>query len=363
MPCEWLLRHPSSPVAASSAIVAIPHAGGAPSSFRGLAERLGQDVALWIAQLPGRERRFAEAPVSDLGTMAKALAEAISTRVGVPFTFLGHSMGALLAYETARELSRSGQSLPAKLIAVVSPSPDAPPTRVARHQLPDRELLDWIRGLGNLPDILVADSEIVDQVLAVARADLCAVETYRFAEEEPLPFPVTAIAGAGDPAVSELDVAGWRRHTSAEFRLEVLPGGHFPTSLIDSYAERIRAELPGAAPGDGAASEDTIRKVTEIWEDVLGLSEIEADEDFFDLGGYSLIATTLVSRCAKAFGATVPVHLVFDHPVLADFAQRVGELAAAETAQAATVTPPREGSLSTLLDEFEQQMSAPIDVL
>ncbi|QUQ67043.1 thioesterase II family protein [Kutzneria sp. CA-103260] len=359
---EWLRRHPSSPADARSALVAIPHAGGGPSVFGDLAGRLGDDVALWTAELPGRERRFGEPPVSDVDTVVRALADEIATSVSTPFTLLGHSMGALLAFETARELRRSGRRLPAKLIAVVSTAPDAEPDPVPRHLLSDDELLAWLRGLGNLPAALEADREVVDQVLAVARADLRAAETYHFVAEAPLPLPVTAIAGESDPSVSELDAAGWRRHTSAEFRLEVLPGGHFPALRLDSYAPRIIAELPRAAAA-GDASSETIATVTEIWEDVLGLAGIQPDEDFFDLGGYSLVATTVVSRCSKAFGTTVPVHLVFDHPVLAEFAERVEELVAQDTAPAVSAVAQRqEGSLSSLLDEFEQQMSASADV-
>ncbi len=58
----------------------------------------------------------------------------------------------------------------------------------------------------------------------------------------------------------------------------------------------------------------------EVWEAVLGVAEVGAHDDFFALGGHSLAATRVVGRLIAALDLAVPVRLLFEHPVLADFA-------------------------------------------
>jgi acyl carrier protein len=56
-----------------------------------------------------------------------------------------------------------------------------------------------------------------------------------------------------------------------------------------------------------------------LWGEVLGCPPPEPHEDFFDLGGQSIIAARLVRAVRQTFGVRVPLHSVFDHPTVADF--------------------------------------------
>ncbi|WP_330231000.1 amino acid adenylation domain-containing protein [Nocardia sp. NBC_00508] len=56
-------------------------------------------------------------------------------------------------------------------------------------------------------------------------------------------------------------------------------------------------------------------------------ARVGADDDFFELGGNSLIATQAVARLGSALGVRVPVALVFEASVVAKLAVRLGELA------------------------------------
>ena len=57
----------------------------------------------------------------------------------------------------------------------------------------------------------------------------------------------------------------------------------------------------------GDSAEEVERALTAIWEAVLGVSPVAPDANFFDLGGYSLLAVTLLHRVEKAFGRRLPM--------------------------------------------------------
>lgn len=59
--------------------------------------------------------------------------------------------------------------------------------------------------------------------------------------------------------------------------------------------------------------------ITAIWADLLNKEDLSEDADFFALGGDSLVAMRMAARVRKLFGIPVPVRLVFDFPVLADY--------------------------------------------
>ncbi len=66
---------------------------------------------------------------------------------------------------------------------------------------------------------------------------------------------------------------------------------------------------------------DTAVLLTEIWEGVLGRSDLEPDANFFDLGGDSLLATQLFAEIEAKFGAELPPDLIFETPTIENMAR------------------------------------------
>ncbi len=60
--------------------------------------------------------------------------------------------------------------------------------------------------------------------------------------------------------------------------------------------------------------------VAGVFAEVLGLDRVGTADDFFALGGNSLVATRAVARLSAALGTRVPVRALFDRPVVADLA-------------------------------------------
>ena len=70
-------------------------------------------------------------------------------------------------------------------------------------------------------------------------------------------------------------------------------------------------------------SSETIAK---IWQEALGQSQVGLDDNFFDLGGHSLIATSILSRVRNAFNINLPLRVIFETPTVRSLAEHVETL-------------------------------------
>jgi hypothetical protein len=64
--------------------------------------------------------------------------------------------------------------------------------------------------------------------------------------------------------------------------------------------------------------------LAELWREVLGVSEVHSNSDFFALGGHSLLIGRLVVGAKGRFGAELTLKDVFDGPRLRDMAKLMG---------------------------------------
>jgi surfactin synthase thioesterase subunit len=253
---QWFVtqvRRPQAPVQ----LFCLPYAGAGAGVYAAWPESLGIDVELSALMLPGRERRWAEPPEID----PVQTAAAVLARADRPYALFGHSMGARLAFEVARELRRNGNVLPMRLLVSGCLPPDEPRDRGDPYdgwsELDYDELLGRLAAGGGVPPEILAEPELLNLLLPTLRADLGWLDRYHYRDEPPLPIPVTGFAGDTDPSAQPSRMDGWRRQTTAGFTLRVIAGGHF--FLNDRLAELcglIRADLTAADHGRYTAEED-----------------------------------------------------------------------------------------------------------
>lgn len=221
----WLRNFAPRP-AARSRVVCFPHAGGSASFFAPLSRALVPEVELWAVQYPGRQDRRGEPFITTIQALAARIAATLDTTDGKPVVFFGHSMGALVAFETARLVERAHKS---DLRAVVVSGRRAPRDRREEdvHLRGDDGLLAEVARLSGTDARLLDDLDVREMVLPPLRNDYRAVETYRYQGGHRLACPLWAVTGDADPRVTPAEVEGWQEYTSGGFRLGVLPGGHF----------------------------------------------------------------------------------------------------------------------------------------
>ncbi|GAA2844544.1 non-ribosomal peptide synthetase [Nonomuraea rubra] len=140
----------------------------------------------------------------------------------------------------------------------------------------------------------------------------------------------------GYVAPETADLAAIERHARSR-----LPGHMVPRrwvtlpalpTLTSGKVDRDALPAPDDGPGAPkvAPATDAERLVAAVWSEVLERPEVWAGDDFFALGGASFAATRVAARLREMLQVAVPVRLLFDRPVLADFASALEELLAAD---------------------------------
>jgi len=234
--------------AARARLVCFPWAGGSALAFRPLAMSFPPEVEVCAIEYPGRSTRDHEPSLDAVGPLLAGVAAANPLLHGraLPIVVLGYSLGALVAYEWLREGARQGQPAARHFVPCARRAPHLPGRLGQVHRLPHDELVAVLRDrFDAIPDVLLGEPELLERFMVPLRADLTAVENYRYAEERPLDCPITALGGRRDPDVSPEELAAWSAHTTAEFNLEQLDAGHF--FLGDPRLRQVVMQLCTAA--------------------------------------------------------------------------------------------------------------------
>src|SRR5207248_10941200 len=116
-------------------------------------------VEVCAVQMPGREGRLSEPPLTRWDEAVERLAEALLPWMQRPFAFFGHSLGALLACELARRLARGGRSGPVHLFVSGRVAPHVAPDDPT-YNLPEEEFVRELRRLTGTPEDVLENAEL-----------------------------------------------------------------------------------------------------------------------------------------------------------------------------------------------------------
>ncbi|MBN9743395.1 thioesterase [Amycolatopsis sp. A1MSW2902] len=164
----------------SSPVVVFPHAGGSPRFFRHWPQALSRTPLLGVTY-PGRDTRmnetYADNPHGDdLLGLAHAAADAIRAIGLAAPVLVGHSFGAYLAYETATELLRRGDTGVRLVVSGQNPPAHRPATLL--HRAGDDELVaDIVRQNPGSAEVW-ANPQLRNIFLPPVREDYRLLETY-----------------------------------------------------------------------------------------------------------------------------------------------------------------------------------------
>lgn len=208
-------------------LLCVPFAGAGASFYHAWAKLGVSGLDIRPLQLPGRERRIADDPFTDLHAAADALApEVLAGANGQPIAVFGHCfMGSVLAYElTVRMVARSEGSVCHLFVSASRCPAVSRPLDSAR--LPDDAFLDMVQSVTGYRHPAFAIPEMRELLIPTLRADFHMDETYAPRGTRKLAIPITAAFASRDAAATRDQVAEWRSYTTAGFELVQYEGGH-----------------------------------------------------------------------------------------------------------------------------------------
>ncbi|HSL83391.1 MAG TPA: amino acid adenylation domain-containing protein, partial [Thermoanaerobaculia bacterium] len=209
-----------------------------------------------------------------------------------------------------------------------------------------------IRGVrvepGEVEALLAAQPE-VERAAAVVRRDAPG-------EARLVAFAVLAAgarAGAGDAAALVRDL---RDRLARRLPPAMVPAAVvvlpelplLPNGKVDRRALAAGAAAPeaGRDPGERVPPRGPLETlVAEVWSEVLGVEGVGAHEDFFHLGGHSLVATRVVARLRDRTGVELPLRRLFEEPTVAGLAASLGAALGKDAAAAPLRALPRDRPL------------------
>jgi len=110
---------------------------------------------------------------------------------------------------------------------------------------------------------------------------------------------------------------------SAFLLLDALP--LTPNGKIDRLALSQRCDYVSDETAFTEPQTPTEEEIAEIWTALLGLEKVGTNQNFFDLGGHSLMATQLISRVRSCFGVELALCDFFAAPTIQNLAELVEE--------------------------------------
>lgn len=207
-------------------VVAFPHAGGSANYFQPWSRIMPVGTELCAVQYPGRQDRVNEPCAATMADMVDPVVGELLRRPSFTgLVLLGHSLGAVIAFEVARALEKQRGPV-RRLIVTGRRPPHLEPRRLVHEGSDEAILADAVR-LGGLDASVLENPSVRELLLVPMRADYTLADTYVPTDDSPLLTPITALNGDRDPEVSPEEAAEWFRYTRGDFRSEVVAGGHF----------------------------------------------------------------------------------------------------------------------------------------
>jgi len=219
-------------------VLCFPFAGAGASAFRRWQEYPSEVVRIVPVQLPGREERYGEPLPASVPEIVDGLLPELPGLVGDAHrvALFGHSLGAVLAYETALRLADLDRVEVVRLIVSGSPGPWTRRERRATG-LSDEQFLDRVREFAGYTHAALEHPDLRELLLPTLRADVAVHEEYVAPPGAVLRVPVTAVRGADDELVDAAQAAEWRAAGTGPYEYVELPGNHM--YLVDGPAVMV----------------------------------------------------------------------------------------------------------------------------
>ncbi|RZM85202.1 thioesterase II family protein [Pseudoalteromonas rubra] len=222
----WFVQHKPKSAHITHNLFCFPYAGGSGQVYLDWPQKVPDHCQVIGIEYPGRGRRFGEPLENNLTQLVEALFDSIKPSLTKPFSFYGHSNGALVAFELAKKINAELGLKPKKLFIAAKRAPQNG-REFPLHALPEDEFISVLKQYKGTPEQVFNTPELLELYTPILRADFALSETYEFTAAEQLNMDTVVIAGAQDEVASSDEVFAWGELFCGNVSHETLPGGHF----------------------------------------------------------------------------------------------------------------------------------------
>lgn len=209
----------------------LPYAGGSAVIYLRWRKFLDPRIEIIPVELKGRGNRIGcevyttfEEAIEDVYSYVK---NRLDDSEGGSYAILGHSMGAILAFELAYRIKESSLPLPSHLFISGCKAPQHIGNRKI-HDLPDEDFKKEIIQYGyKRIDDFFCNRELVELFIPVLRSDLRMLENYAIPEKKQLLDCRFTVLFGEDDRISIEEITGWKEYTKKGCRIHAVRGGHF----------------------------------------------------------------------------------------------------------------------------------------
>ena len=215
----------------------IPYAGGSSTVFYKWKNYLPETINVVPVDYKGHGRRFAE----ELSMTMEEVVEDLFHRIiqdfdGEEYSFYGHSMGSIAAYELYYKIKESGFRGPEHIFFSGHASPNRSSNAKPKYKLSDEELILAVAKMGGMPEAVLKEEKLVRTMLPIIRNDFRIIESYQYdGSRKKMNCPISVLYGVRDNILAD-DLKGWSYLTTGDSSYYGFDGNHF---FINEYYPMI----------------------------------------------------------------------------------------------------------------------------
>jgi pyochelin biosynthetic protein PchC len=232
---------------ADATLFCFPFVGGNEHNYAKWSDKISSHYDIAALKIPGRPSRSREGFPEQMADLVTPIVEQL-VNYPKPFAIFGHSMGGLLAFLVTAALNQKEIKTLGTFISA-RPAPQLSVLKRRAH-LPEPALINELRILGGTPEEVLQDTQLMQSVLPIIRADYHLLEQFTYGDEaNDITQPLEIIAAKQDKLVSDTQINAWHQLPLKQVNQFDIAGEHFylnqhPQALFEYINTRLNNALP-----------------------------------------------------------------------------------------------------------------------
>lgn len=208
----------------------IPYSGGSANVYYKWKKELDSSIELCPIEIAGRGKRINEPFYETVDEAAEDISNLMLKEINedTHYAILGHSMGALLAYESYFKLMEKCSKEPEHIFFSGRKAPQDEMDKTEYYKLPDDEFLKVVFAYGGNTREIMQNEDLFRIFVPILRADFKIAETYTYKpRDKKIMCDITVINGKNDFSVMEIDLDKWSKVAGKSCNYHWIRGNHF----------------------------------------------------------------------------------------------------------------------------------------